>query len=300
METHLGRVRNGIAKSCDSAYHSDIVQGKGTGLILLLHGAPGVGKTSTAECIAELTRRPLFPITCGDIGDNATDVQRNLEQNFHLAHHWNCVLLLEYGSLLTLPILAPFDTDIHHSEADVFLAQRERTDLKRNALVSVFLRVLEYYRGILFLTTNRVGSFDEAFKSRIHLSLHYPPLDRQSTIKVWEMNLKEAAKRGLDVDERQIKKFAKKHAKRHCRLTDDSENQPNSVAGSCAWNGRQIRNAFQTAIALAVWVSKQSFIRLPLSLFSFAIVRESSIGRGDHKWVMTCAVGITERHSRRY
>lgn len=32
-------------------------------------------------------------------------------------------------------------------EADVFLEQRTLTDLQRNALVSVFLRVLEYYDG---------------------------------------------------------------------------------------------------------------------------------------------------------
>lgn len=41
---------------------------------------------------------------------------------------------------------------------------------------AVFLRVLEYYAGILFLTTNRIGGFDEAFASRIHMSLHYPQL----------------------------------------------------------------------------------------------------------------------------
>lgn len=230
VETHLRGLKDSDRKEPALAHHSDIVQGKGTGLVLLLHGAPGVGKTSTAECIAELTRRPLFPITCGDIGDNAADVQRNLEQNFHLAHHWNCVLLLD--------------------EADVFLAQRERTDLKRNALVSVFLRVLEYYRGILFLTTNRVGMFDDAFKSRIHLSLYYPPLNRKSSFKVWKMNINEARKRGLEVDERRITKFAKEHFD----SLEDHKGPQSTIVGSSIWNGRQIRNAFQTAIALAVWV----------------------------------------------
>lgn len=51
------------------------------------------------------------------------------------------------------------------------MAKRTRDDYGRNATVSVFLRMLEYYKGILFLTTNRIGTFDEAFKSRIHLSL---------------------------------------------------------------------------------------------------------------------------------
>ncbi|KAK6948964.1 hypothetical protein Daesc_009036 [Daldinia eschscholtzii] len=73
----------------------DLVQGKGKGLTILLHGEPGVGKTSTAECVADHTKRPLFPVTCGDIGDNAQLVEANLERNFQLAHKWGCVLLLD-------------------------------------------------------------------------------------------------------------------------------------------------------------------------------------------------------------
>lgn len=76
----------------------------------------GVGKTSTAECVAAQLHRPLFPITCGDLGTDATTVERRLEEYFRLAQRWGCVLLLD--------------------EADVFLAKRQPSDLKRNALVS--------------------------------------------------------------------------------------------------------------------------------------------------------------------
>jgi hypothetical protein len=103
----------------------------------------------------------------------------------------------------------------------------------------VFLRVLEYYAGILFLTTNRVGAFDEAFRSRIHLSLYYPPLDEESTMKVWKLNIKRT-------NDRKAKKIRVKrteileYAREHFNLSVDGR-----------WNGRQIRNAFQIAIALA-------------------------------------------------
>jgi len=43
----------------DKAF-TDIISGKGGGCIFLLHGSPGVGKTLTAESIAELMRRPLY------------------------------------------------------------------------------------------------------------------------------------------------------------------------------------------------------------------------------------------------
>ncbi|KAF2801361.1 P-loop containing nucleoside triphosphate hydrolase protein [Mytilinidion resinicola] len=227
----------------------DVVHGKSKGLVFLLHGVPGVGKTSTAECVAEATGKPLFPITCGDLGLTPEHVEKTLREIFHLAQLWDCVLLLD--------------------EADIFLAQRTRTDLKRNALVSVFqldlyanesvfLRVLEYYSGILFLTTNRVGVIDEAFKSRIHVTLLYPELTERQTQAIWRMNLdrlrkidRERAERSDDpemiIDDTAIMDYQKRHFQ-ECRKMNRS------------WNGRQIRNAFQTASALALFDAHQANI----------------------------------------
>ncbi|KAI0857717.1 hypothetical protein F4860DRAFT_527686 [Xylaria cubensis] len=201
---------------------TDLIRGKGKGLILLLHGAPGVGKTTTAEGVAELFQKPLFQITCGDLGTTAREVEFELEKNFALASRWGCILLLD--------------------EADVFLSARERKDFERNGLVAVFLRVLEYYTGILFLTTNRIGDFDEAFASRIHMSLYYPELDEAKTKKVFKLNLDliqerfDKQGRRIMYDASSIEDFATKHFSEH----------PYS-----RWNGRQIRNACQTALALA-------------------------------------------------
>lgn len=106
----------------------------------------------------------------------------------------------------------------------------------------VFLRVLEYYAGVLFLTTNRVGDFDEAFSSRIHISLYYPPLTRSSTKKIFDLNLRliqqRVEERGVEIQiERQaILSWAVEYWKTHKKMR---------------WNGRQIRNACQTSLALA-------------------------------------------------
>ena len=40
--------------------------------------------------------------------------------------------------------------------------------------------MLEYYEGILILTSNQIHTLDEAFKSRIQVALHYPTLDMRS------------------------------------------------------------------------------------------------------------------------
>ncbi|KAG9228841.1 hypothetical protein BJ875DRAFT_476478 [Amylocarpus encephaloides] len=207
----------------DEEFSMDLVKEKGKGLIILLHGVPGVGKTSTAECVAAHLGRPLLPITCGEIGTNAKEAEETLEGFCDLAYRWRCVLLLD--------------------EADVFLAKREKGDIVRNSLVSVFLRVLDYYSGVIILTTNRVGEFDEAFRSRIHISLYYPKLDRLSTKNVWENNIARVKNGDLDIDieEGKIRRFYERHWE---------ENIPYP---SRAWNGRQIKNAFQTALALANW-----------------------------------------------
>ncbi|KAI1111946.1 hypothetical protein F5Y14DRAFT_453540 [Nemania sp. NC0429] len=198
----------------------DIIAGKGSGLIMLLHGGPGTGKTLTAganhqtESVADLAEMPLYSVTCGDIGTSPEAVEKYLNSVLHLGKKWNCVLLLD--------------------EADVFLEERSLQNLERNSLVSVFLRTLEYYDGVLILTSNRVGTFDEAFKSRIHLALHYPPLDGPSRRKIW--------RNFLDI-----------------LSTDDENIDVDDIAAhmdklsSYEMNGRQIRNALATARQLALF-----------------------------------------------
>lgn len=67
----------------------------------------------------------------------------------------------------------------------MFLEKRSALDLHRKKLVSVFFRLLEYYQGVTFLTTNRAADFDQAFESRIVLTLHHPDLDAASRLHVW-------------------------------------------------------------------------------------------------------------------
>lgn len=80
-------------------------------------------------------------------------------------------------------------------DADVFLEKRSSDNRIRNSLVAVFLRKLEYCPGILFLTTNRVSEFDDAFLSRIHLPPKYINLNREDRRVVWLSHLKRAGVR---------------------------------------------------------------------------------------------------------
>ena len=125
-----------------------------------------MGKTLTAEGISEFLQKPLYMVGAGELGTDSRTLETQLSRILDIAHVWGAVLLLD--------------------EADVFLERRSVHDLQRNALVSIFLRLLEYFQGILFLTTNRVETFDEAFQSRIHIALRYNDLDKKARRVIWK------------------------------------------------------------------------------------------------------------------
>jgi len=100
---------------------------------------------------------------------------------------------------------------------------------------SVFLRTLEYFNGILFLTTNRIGTFDQAFKSRVHVTLGLPALDRDRRAEVWGLFLEDLShKTALS---------AEQHSALQSLVRDKWSQEP--------LNGRQIRNAVRTAMLVA-------------------------------------------------
>ncbi|KAK3302765.1 P-loop containing nucleoside triphosphate hydrolase protein [Chaetomium strumarium] len=153
------------SKSRSNEVIDDFVPDKGRGLIILMFGPPGVGKTYTAEAVAEKARVPLYLVSAGMLGTSPEVVEPALDHALELCRMWNAMLLLD--------------------EADVFLGARLDDSLTRNELVSIFLTKLEYYQGILFLTTNRFSRIDHAFQSRVDLFLPYHDLDAATRTQVW-------------------------------------------------------------------------------------------------------------------
>lgn len=150
----------------------DLFHGRHGGIVVMANGPSGVGKTLTAEVFAEFQERPLYSIEMSEIGTSVTSVEENLQKIFARAKKWNAVLLFD--------------------EADIFLSEREASDLERSAIVGIFLRLLDYYEGTFFLTTNRGEGIDKAFKSRVTLYLNYPNLSEETRKKIWQTMLASA------------------------------------------------------------------------------------------------------------
>jgi len=198
-----------VRHSSDS--FQDIIAGKGEGSVFLLYGPPGVGKTLTAEAISEMLHRPLYTVSLGQLGVTPTELETKLGEILDLCRRWDALILLD--------------------EADIFLEKRTSTgSLERNAMVSIMLRLVEYFKGVLFLTSNRVDTLDPAFKTRITLGLRYEQLNPSVRMQVWKNLLgasgyagKLGADKAIDIEE-----LAKHQL-----------------------NGREIKNAIRLAMALA-------------------------------------------------
>ncbi|KAH8725628.1 hypothetical protein GQ44DRAFT_615546 [Phaeosphaeriaceae sp. PMI808] len=193
----------------------DVIQGKGKGLNVVLHGPPGVGKTLTGESIAEYLKCPLYAVSAGELGTNSRSLEQDLNRIMDITHSWGAILLLD--------------------EADVFLEARQPHDIHRNSLVSVFLRLTEYYQGILFLTTNRVETFDEAFQSRIHMGIRYENLQPKARKKIWQHHVGKVVKMAEKTGK--IKLFSE---------ADFDELSKKTM------NGRQIKNTVKTSQSIAL------------------------------------------------
>ncbi len=144
----------------------DIVAGKSGGTTVLCAGPPGVGKTLTAEVYAEIVRRPLYRVHSGQLGLNVGTMEVALKEVLLRAQRWGAVLLID--------------------EADVYIKRRDN-DLTMNAVVGVFLRVLEYFNGLLFLTTNRIDDIDEAIVSRCIALIRYHAPDAGGRRRIWQV-----------------------------------------------------------------------------------------------------------------
>ena len=164
----------------------DIVTGKSAGVIVISTGPAGTGKTLTAEVFSERVQKPLYKVQCSQLGTDEEALEESLKSVLTRAERWKAILLID--------------------EADVYIHERGE-DIQQNAIVGVFLRILEYYKGILFMTSNRETVIDDAIMSRATAWLRYERPNQASVRKLWEVLSKQY---GVDFDSATIEKLTEK------------------------------------------------------------------------------------------
>ncbi|KAK3389439.1 hypothetical protein B0H63DRAFT_518666 [Podospora didyma] len=99
-------------------------------------------------CTAVHVTGPLLSLTCSDIGVKPEEIEKELLKWLKPAENWGAIMLIE--------------------ETDIYMEQRQ------------------YYKRILFVITNRVGTFGEAFMSRTHVQIHYPDFEDEERDRLWD------------------------------------------------------------------------------------------------------------------
>lgn len=181
-------VRAFVAQQAHSDF-KDLLAGKRGASVVLLHGPPGVGKTLTAEAMAENFHKPLYPVSMGELGESSREVEEKLSSVLELCSVWDCIVLID--------------------EADTILEKREsHHDVGKNAIVSVMLRLLEYHDGVVFLTTNRIQHFDAAVLSRVTICIAFDNLSAAERERVWRLLLTAS---GIDDSTIHVGELAKRY-----------------------------------------------------------------------------------------
>lgn len=165
----------------------DFIPGKSGGTTILCQGAPGLGKTLTAEIYSEVVGKPLYRVHSGQLGTTASSVGAALTEILRRAVRWDAILLLD--------------------EADVYIRCRDN-DLEHNAIVAEFLRTLEYFDGLLFMTTNRINDVDDAILSRCIATIRYETPSKPDAVRLWRLL---ADQLGADLGDALIDQLAEAH-----------------------------------------------------------------------------------------
>ena len=134
--------------------------------IFLFHGDPGTGKTLAAESLAEHVERPLYVINFVEAGTDVAKMESCLRDAFDRARAWKCVLLLEHA-------------------VTAFQGRSREYNSLQNAIVVLFLRLIEFSEGILILTTDRVGVLDDRIRSAISLAVEFKGPGFEQRLGIW-------------------------------------------------------------------------------------------------------------------
>lgn len=162
-----------MASEADDA--EDIVEGKSQGKMLTCIGDPGLGKTLLAEVLSEKIEKPLYKIQAAQLGLDPETLEAKLRVLLHRAERWDCVLMID--------------------EANAYIHDRG-VDVTQNAIVGVFLRLLEYFRGTIILTTNQTSAdgsdmdIDDAILSRSNAVIRFELPTKDEATKIWNVQKK--------------------------------------------------------------------------------------------------------------
>ncbi|KAG1752416.1 uncharacterized protein EDB91DRAFT_1243185 [Suillus paluster] len=155
-----------------------------TGLVILLHGPSGTGKTATVEAIAEHFRRPLYSLAVCSLPLDTTLLVDTLTSRLDAARIWNAIVLIEAGDIL-------------------MQTQRHEPIMEEDIRISTTLNFFEQHRCIVFVTARNTCT---AYMSHFAMAIQYHELDADSRQILWSNML---SGEGYTISRRDIEELSR-------------------------------------------------------------------------------------------
>lgn len=156
-------------------------KGLPTGMTVLLHGAPGTGKTEIAKQIAKQTGRELMHVNISQCKTMWYGESEKLIKK----------IFTEYNSYAKNSDHKPI---LFFNEADAIISKRKElkgynTEQTENAIQNIILEEIEFFDGILIATTNLVNNIDVAFERRFLYKVAFKTPSLFNRAKIWQLKL---------------------------------------------------------------------------------------------------------------
>ena len=162
------------------------------GLLMLLHGPSGTGKTFASGAIAKHLGKKLLITDISRLQSKwVGESEKNVRRLFNVFER--IVRRVDNPPVLLL------------NEADQFLTTRlnetrSSIDQMQNSLQNLFLEGFERLRGVMIATTNLQDNMDSAFSRRFHLKLELPMPGKDERTELWELHLPPTIPRAMDIN----------------------------------------------------------------------------------------------------
>ncbi|MDD2230655.1 MAG: AAA family ATPase, partial [Candidatus Cloacimonetes bacterium] len=151
------------------------------GLIVLLYGAPGTGKTFAAGALANELKRDLIKLNVPELRNKYYGETEKL-------------LKKAFGEMRQMADQNPNPPIFLLNEADQLVHNRISSNSTcgaiENTIQSIILEEMETFPGILILTTNLESNMDDAFFRRFDLKMKFNLPDLECRRKLWKLYLK--------------------------------------------------------------------------------------------------------------
>lgn len=151
------------------------------GITVLLHGAPGTGKTEVVKQIAKETNRKLIKVEISQskslwYGESEKIIKR---------------IFTDYRKIAEKSERTPI---LLFNEADAIISKRKEAggsavDQTENAIQNILLEEIENFEGILIATTNLAQNLDSAFDRRFLFKIPFEKPDTNQRAKIWKLKM---------------------------------------------------------------------------------------------------------------